>query len=291
MKLKRLPGRGWELARHYVWSAFKAANTKHRFDDVQTFCMFIGYPRSGHTLVGSLLDAHRHIVTGLELDALRYVKFGFSRRQLFSLLAENSERHAEQGRQWTGYSYQVPNQWQGRVEKLQVIGDKRGGDSSRRLAKDFSLFEKLRLLVGVPLKVVHVVRNPYDNTTTMTVRKDSDNLSAAIDEYVMMVDVVERVRKQVPADSFITVHHEDIILQPKTELQRLCSFLGVDAPPEYLSDCASILFESPKQTRNKIVWGESELKRVSRLCSEHDFLRRYSYVENPVSGSKESGEN
>ena len=278
-KLVKRITRGTDLLKQYVRSAILAAGARNRFDEVQFFCMFIGYPRSGHTLVGSLLDAHRHIVTGLELDALRYVKHGFSRKQLYSLLADNSEWHATQGRQWTGYSYEVPNQWQGRVESIKVIGDKRGGDSSRRLAIDFSLFDRLRRKVGVPVKVVHVVRNPYDNMSTMTLRGDSANLNEAIEEYLSMVEVVERVRRCIPPENFITVRHEDIIAKPQAVLSELCAFLGVDAPQAYLDDCASILFESPNQTRSKISWSEQDIKRVAAVCAQHDFLRDYTYGE------------
>jgi len=35
-----------------------ARRYRRHFDAVRTFCLFIGYPRSGHSLVGSLLDAH-----------------------------------------------------------------------------------------------------------------------------------------------------------------------------------------------------------------------------------------
>ena len=78
---------------------------------VERYCMFIGYPRSSHSLVGSLLDAHPEMVIAHEQDALRHVRPWYSREQLFYLLLENSRRFTEAGRTWTGYSYAVPNQY------------------------------------------------------------------------------------------------------------------------------------------------------------------------------------
>ena len=103
-----------------------AGGFAHRaaFRDLETFCTFIGYPRSGHTLIGSLLDAHPQAMIADELDALRYNQAGFSRRQIFYLLLRNSRISAAGGRERTGYHYRVPGQWQGRFEKLRVIGDK-----------------------------------------------------------------------------------------------------------------------------------------------------------------------
>jgi len=82
--------------------------------------MFVGYPRTGHSLIGSLLDAHPRIVIAHELDALELFQWGFSQRQVFHLLLENSRKMAAAGRSHHGYSYGVPNQWQvGRDKEIQ----------------------------------------------------------------------------------------------------------------------------------------------------------------------------
>ena len=44
---------------------------RHELQSVEAFCIFIGYPRSGHSLLGSLLDAHPEMVIAHELDVLR----------------------------------------------------------------------------------------------------------------------------------------------------------------------------------------------------------------------------
>ena len=56
------------------------------YQDIEKYCMFIGYPRSGHSLVGSLLDAHPYMLIAHELDALRYIQVGFSKKQLYHLI-------------------------------------------------------------------------------------------------------------------------------------------------------------------------------------------------------------
>src|SRR5213594_4458109 len=113
------------------------SNSEEIFGDLQTYCMFIGYPMSGHSLIGALLDAHPNIVIAHELDVLRHIEEGFNKRQIYDLLLENSQISAEagrvSGRKSNVYSYAVPNQWQGRFEKLRVIGDKKGGGSTQRL--------------------------------------------------------------------------------------------------------------------------------------------------------------
>ncbi len=50
--------------------------------ELERFCFFIGYARSGHTLVATLLNAHRQVMIAHELDAIRFVRHGFRRAQL-----------------------------------------------------------------------------------------------------------------------------------------------------------------------------------------------------------------
>ena len=111
----------------YVESLVAGRASDSIFADVRTYLMFIGQPRSGTSLLGSLLNAHPYALVGHELNALRYVRRGYTRRQLFWLLLMKDREFARRGRNWTGYDYAVSGQWQGRFEKLLVIGDKKGG--------------------------------------------------------------------------------------------------------------------------------------------------------------------
>ena len=54
--------------------------TKEVIDGIEKFVLFIGYPRSGHSIVGSLMDAHPHVVIANEFLLLKYWKY-FSDRQ------------------------------------------------------------------------------------------------------------------------------------------------------------------------------------------------------------------
>jgi len=132
---------------------------------VRSFCLFIGYPRSGHSLVGSLLDAHPDIAIAHEVNVLGLVAGNdLDRRTLFHTLLRRSEADATRtaGRRATGYSYAVPKGWQGQVRQLRVIGAKSGEKTSLRLGRDPGELNGLRRLVGAPVRLLHVTRNPFD---------------------------------------------------------------------------------------------------------------------------------
>ena len=72
-----------------------------------------------------------------ELDALRFLEAGFSERQLYYLLVENSRLFTRHGRKWGRYSYAVPGQRQGEFTQLRVIGDNQGGRTTTRIGRDW----------------------------------------------------------------------------------------------------------------------------------------------------------
>jgi hypothetical protein len=261
----------------FARSAIDAARHGRQFAEVEAYCMFIGYPRSGHSLVGSLLDAHPDVVIAHELDALRYVDLGFRRRQIWALLMANADRFTAKGRRTnTDYDYAVPGQWQGRTEQPKVLGDKKGRASTLRLGRSPELLDVVRRRMGVPLRVVHVVRNPYDNIATMLARGEPD-LESAVAAYEDLVRTNADLRRRLTAEELVEVRHEDLLARPQPELGRLIAHLGLPVPDGYLEACASILFPSPKQTRGSAPWTPGLQARVAALIDGHDFLAGYRF--------------
>ena len=141
-KIKHKPTR-LRLIKRYLESYFPSLRSEKLFEAVATYCMFIGHGRSGSTLIGSLLDAHPSIIIAHELNALKHIETGFSRRRLYYLLLRNSELYAAGGRKAGGYEYSVENQWQGKFERLRVIGDKRAPVPPRNYIQSPSFFKYL----------------------------------------------------------------------------------------------------------------------------------------------------
>src|SRR5688572_10750331 len=92
-------------------SLVPAVTNRGRFCDVRTFALFIGHARSGSSLVGSLLNAHRHALIAHELNVMHFVKRRFPQSVLYWLLYQQDQALERAGRQWTGYDYAVRGQW------------------------------------------------------------------------------------------------------------------------------------------------------------------------------------
>jgi hypothetical protein len=244
--------------------------------------MFVGYPRSGHSLIGALLDAHPSIIIAHELGVLRYVNAGFSKLQIYTLLLENSRIRARLGREGSGYSYQVPGQWQGRFEKLRVIGDKKGAGATLRLQSMPRLLHRLYRRLDTRIGFIHVMRNPYDNISTMfkraRARGQQVELEDCVNEYFNLCQAVSEIKDRIHDSDWFDLRHEKFISNPETHLQELCHFLGVDAPENYVSSCAHIVYSSPHQSRYEIRWSRELVQDVARRMDGFSLLRGYAYA-------------
>jgi hypothetical protein len=270
--------------RLYATSLLQNSRNAESSRGIQTYCMFVGYPRTGHSLIGSLLDAHPRIVIAHESDVLKLFQHRFTRRQVFHLLLENSRKLAAAGRSNNGYSYKVPNQWQGRFEQLQVLGDT--STSALRIYRDPGVIDFVRNKIATEIKFIHVIRNPYDVVAAMARHSPRKSLDTHIDMFFQLCSSVERVMKKIRPTQIHDLRLESFIEDPKPRLEDLCVFLGVQAESRYLEDCASIVFKSVKKSRVDIEWNPESIAKVRERMEAFSFLSGYDYDEKDASSPK-----
>ncbi len=256
-------------------SRSEAERLQPELRQLRTYCTFIGYPRSGHSILGSLIDAHPNAIVAHELDALRFLQAGFSEGQLYYLLLENSRQFTQHGRKWGRYSYAVADQWQGCYTDLHVIGDNKGGRTTARIGNDWSLLQKLRDTVRLEHRFVHVIRNPFDNIATLAMRQTND-LAAAVEQYFFMCRTNLRLRQEL-GGRVMDLHHEEFIADPRRTLACLCDFLGLAPSQDYLTACSDIVYRLPHRSRLEVPWPSGMIDRIRREQQQFDFLVRYSF--------------
>lgn len=268
-----------DTARRHALASSAVRRTPDRFSQVRTFCFFVGHNKSGASLLGGLLDAHPDIVLADELDALRYVEAGFARDQLFHLLERGSRSEARKGRvtarRLEPYSYRVPGQWQGDTVVPLVVGDSTTGTSTRRLGARPRLCERVRrVMPGVDVRLIQVIRNPFDPISLMMVR-GGRSFANAVDHYFAACETLARIRL---AEEVLPVRYETFVGDPVAGLRSVCTFLGVAAGPGYLDACATIVRPEPDSGRELVSWTQRWIDDVERRLAAFDFLDGYSYA-------------
>lgn len=265
-----------ELALLHRWSS--AVGPIPREDAPSIFVLFVGYPRSGHSLVGSLLDAHPEIAIAHELDVMRFMFGGFGRNKILTLLRENATRLARVGRRWGPYDYRVSGQWQGRTRRLRVIGDKKGGATTTRIAANPASLDRLIDHIALPVRAIHVVRHPLDNVASIARRHYPD----AVDPTAMAIRRFSGLARANAAivgrlgDRIITVRLEDLIAAPAPTMQRLASFVGVTAGNDWLAAAGAIVKAPARRSRDRTDWLDEHRADIGALIQAIDFLRGYT---------------
>ena len=273
--------RGVDTVRRHALASSAARREPDRFAPVRTFCVFVGHNKSGTSLLGGLLDAHRNVVLADEVDALRYVEAGFARDHLFHVLDKGARSEARKGRvtarRLEPYSYRVPGQSQGTSSLPLVVGDSTSGTSTRRLGLRPDLCDRARALMpGVDVRLVQVIRNPFDPISLMMVRSGR-SFADAIDHYFAACETLTSIRR-VERDALLPVRYEAFVADPRRGLRSVCAFLGVDADQGYLDACAAVVRPRPDRGRELVPWTDREVDDVERRLARFDFLEGYTYA-------------
>ena len=278
-------------------------------EGVEKFVVFVGYQRSGHTLIGSVMDAHPNMVISNGLFLLRLCAFkGVGERlfenktHLFNTIYKDSYLLSKCGaRNGTntskGYSLEVNGQWQGKFSQLRVIGDKAGGSSSLQLrhAKGITCWKDLVDSVGIPIVGIHVVRNPYDMIATNSLYRLSKVKATRASDLVygklrpglsMLTEEVQRVFKQANSvENFsknspvVEIHIEDYIRDPKSAVLKICNGLGLPCPEDYVQDCYNRAYRSVSRSRDLIEWEPEVINSIQENMKKLHFFHGYTFED------------
>jgi hypothetical protein len=253
----------------------------HRFDGVQTCCLFLGHVKSGGSLIGSMLDAHPDTVLADEMDVVAQVDAGLDREQIFTLLLRGARRQARSGRvtarRLTPYSLAVPGQWQGEYERLRVVGDSRAGPTTRALGDELLRLAQLQAVMGeTRLAFVHVVRNPYESIGAM-VRRSGRTVENAIADHREQCRRLMTLRDRIPAQDLLMVRYEAFVADPRRHLYELLAFLDLEPSESYLEACAGLVRAEPVRERDRVRWSARDLAEVGGVIEQFDFLTGYGF--------------
>ena len=276
-------------------------------NDVHSFVLFIGWPRSCHSIIGSMLDAHPNMIVAHEFFLFKKLieneQLGLNRTRLYEELYRNSFINIQQngwrdsGHNEKGYTLSIDKSWQGRFTYLKVIGDKSGGISVKMYMKDSDVFKRLyqRLTdtVEVPIKVLQVIRNPLDMIATITLyagssvggRKANATVLQKYKNFALMkistFKVLNIARGIVSMISDVglsplEIHCEDLIADPAKTISKICRFLDVECSADYLQMCVDKTFKNVSESRHLVQWDPQTLPQLIDALRTFPFFEKYN---------------
>lgn len=156
-----------------------------------------------------------------------------------------------------------------------MAGDKIFNPATLLLHGDHGLIPSLEQRLGVPVRIVHAVRNPFDTIATMH-RRSGAPLANRIRWYFMHCEAAAALGERLSPDRFIESHHDDLLAAPAAELGRLGRFLGLPAVPEHVAAVQRMLFTSPRRTHATVPWTDADREAVEAGINRFSFLARYA---------------
>jgi hypothetical protein len=115
-----------------------------------------------------MLNAHPNAAIAHEPNVGRLILDGCTREAAFARILARAWWFDLRGNA-TNYSYDIPGQWQGLFDRVQVVGDKCGDWVSRCIEENPGFLDRVLATVEVPVRLIHVVRNPYDNIAAISI--------------------------------------------------------------------------------------------------------------------------
>lgn len=246
--------------------------------ELRCFVLIVGSSRSGSTLLGAVIDGHPQAIVANESGDSMTLWRGLNRDEVLDTIVARAAVSAANDRSSTGYRYQIgphPAVKQG----VLVVGDKTWNPTLLLLHGNPTLLSSLEERLGVPVRLIHAIRSPFDVIATMH-RRSGMSVRDRSRWYFMHCEAAEALRERLPRESFLESHHADLVTDPVAEVGRLGRFLGLPHDEAHVSAVQGLLFEQPRRTAEGILWSAADVDAIVARMAAFACLSRYG-VERP----------
>ena len=280
--------------------------TNSEVEGVERFVVFMGYPRSGHSFLTSVLDAHPNIVISInyylhqKCTAARHKSGGNLFRDklsLFNDLYKTSYVSAKCGlrsdiKARKGYNLNIEGQLQGSFRQLRIIGD-----GAVNLMKDKNnemetCVKQMIDTLDMAVTGIHVVRNPFDMIATAMLYELSSVEGTKVQQtkvqpnmHIQMKSANKIFRyasivvqlKKIRNFKVLDIHIEEFIKDTKTSINKLCSGLDIPCSQEYIESCYEKSYKNVVRTRDRIEWNPDVIEYISEQMTNYSFFQGYTF--------------
>jgi hypothetical protein len=233
--------------------------------DIQSLCVVVGFARGHGRRVRVFLDAHEEIVLG-ELAVVQPTgRVAFeSQEQLRTALIDSSR---------TSYLTRDPNAvtlhhgyCAGPSDDMRVLGTGNGQALPAAWRANPDVIAQLAEVAGAAVKLINVVRNPWDHIAETGEEPPIPKLFAR-------AKTIDDIRA-----SGVPVHDlalEDLAADPRAEMSDVLAFLNVEASDDYL-ELVDLLadVELPRSGAER-AWTKQQVRAIRKRLPTVSWMQRY----------------
>ena len=271
------------------WGVYQSINS-FTLRKVNKFLLIFGYSQSRDGLIGTLLNAHSHVVVVPEPDMLFSLQDGNfnenERNKFLNGIARRALARAYSVMKGIAHppSWRygiIPGLYSGvyqdfisifGLDTADVLTEKNWNNS------DF-IFQNtkyLHIFTGLPLVAIHEVQHPLESIATIYCENIPHlTLQQAATRYFKLVELNVHYFQNVPKLKYVHIHTEDALQQPKATLTAVCNMLGVFCDKNYLEMTSAVFKQKERTMREGIEWDESVMQMIVRNSERYSFLKGY----------------
>jgi hypothetical protein len=130
----------------------------------------------------------------------------------------------------------------------------------------------------VPLRVVHVVRNPFDNIASMKLKlRREASLENVADKYFGLCGAMTKLQPRFAAGELAEIRYEELVADPVASLRSLAGFLGAPEDDGWVAASASVVDGRPSLSRTRFSWPPALVREIERRSTRYEFLAGYTF--------------
>jgi hypothetical protein len=171
----------------------------------------------------------------------------------------------------------------GEHERL-AIGDKWGLDAVSLVRKEgatLDILDQFSEHMGMEVKVIHTIRNPYDNVCAwldspkyQRIWGTGNNLyRMSIRRHTRFYDAASQLLERY---NHFDLYNEDLCSNPRETITAMCEYLELPVVEPWLTNAAESVFKKPNRRSQQRDWpGKWHRQIGTRIIDKYDFFERY----------------
>jgi hypothetical protein len=238
-----------------------------QISNVKKFILFIGHAHSGHSIVGSILDAHESTSIANEINIPKLIlDHKLNKNEILKICLyfslNNKSIHAWEN---TEYKYAIKNSFQGLTTNPVILGDKKAGGSTRVMLNHPWILNYLIEIFGSQLYFVFVDRNPLEIISAYSHYWKDELNEKHIDRYFENLGMVRKIQNLHKVIYMSQLMFKD---NPAIEIKNLCNSLDLGYSESFIKSVSNIVRSDIKPKSENIVWTDSLTNYYNKMALE-----------------------
>ena len=241
---------------------------------------FVGHGRSGHTIISAILDSHPNVRVAEEQKYIaKWSQQGWTRDKIVPHLLSSG-----QGKERKFKALPGSGAWTGEHKRL-AVGDKWGYDAVGLVRTGRASVEVLKEFtdhMGMDLKVIHTIRDPYDNICAWLDSPKYKRMYGtgnslymkSIRQYTRFYEYADRLLKRY--DHF-DLHNAEICADPRRVITEMAEYLELPVVEPWLTNAANSLFKRPNKRADRHDWPDKWVRNIDErvITRWPEYFERY----------------